>query len=113
MDDPSEMAASRVQGRRRDARVRYKLLFDQAVALFFRIDPVGINFDVNTDEYEPEVATVLPRLLAADSEKAVRTILSEEFNHWFGLDRARGDRLDALAEELWRLRSLWTQAEAP
>jgi hypothetical protein len=34
--------------------------------LLFRHDPVGINFEVNTDEYEPKAGTILPRLHACN-----------------------------------------------
>lgn len=49
---------------RRRLRVEYGNLFDSVAALLFRHDPVGINFDENTDEYQPEAETILPRLRA-------------------------------------------------
>ena len=39
---------------RRQLRAEYGELFDSTAALLFRDDPVGINFEVNPDEYQSE-----------------------------------------------------------
>src|SRR6266513_2027251 len=76
-------------------QARYAGLFAAATDLFFAIDPVGINFETNVDEYEPEVGTVLPRLESAESVEDARQILHEELVSWFGApyEGARTDRL--------------------
>ena len=95
---------------KRDQRERVKAqyagLFPAATALFFRVDPAGINFETNTDEYEPEVGTVLPRLESAGSVGDVARILREEFSSWFG-DSFDGQSTDRLAPELWSLWQAW------
>jgi hypothetical protein len=88
---------------RERVKAQYGGLFVAAADLFFRVDPAGINFAFNTDEYEPEVGTVLPRLESAGSVGDVVRILREEFSNWFG-DSFDGQRTDQLAPELW---SLW------
>jgi hypothetical protein len=45
--------------RRAELRVRFGSLYDFLLALLFEVDPAGINFETNTDEYEPEVDTIL------------------------------------------------------
>jgi hypothetical protein len=40
----------------RRLKEQYGQLFDDLQALFFRHDPMGINFGYNVDEYAPEVA---------------------------------------------------------
>jgi len=56
------------------------------------------------DEYDPEVGTVLPRLRGATSCGDVRTILYEEFLHWFGEDVAgRIEYYDQAAENIWAI----------
>jgi len=45
----------------------YPRLFDTMAEILFRHDPLGINFEHNTDEYPPEVGTILPRLESATS----------------------------------------------
>ena len=103
----SDNAMSEWIADKRDERERVKAqyagLFVAATDLFFRVDPAGINFESNTDEYEPEVGTVLPRLESAGSVGDVARILREEFSSWFG-DSFDGQRTDQLAPELW---SLW------
>jgi hypothetical protein len=53
---------------RRRLRSEYGRLFDSVAVLLFRHDPIGIAFDnENTDEYEPETGTILPRLRGCES----------------------------------------------
>jgi hypothetical protein len=33
----------------------------------FKAGPAGINFEINTDEYDPQVATIIVRLSSAQS----------------------------------------------
>jgi hypothetical protein len=48
---------------RRQLKAEYGQLVDSMSALLFRHDPIGIAFDnENTDEYDPETGTILPRL---------------------------------------------------
>lgn len=71
----------------RAARLKraYGWLYDEALAILFEHDPIGINFETNTDEYAPEAATILPRLAYANSATDLGEIVCEEFEYWFGL----------------------------
>ena len=85
-------------------RRRYKKLFDDVAEIFFRHDPIGINFEHNTDEYEPEVGTVLPRLRRCSSAADVQHVLHEEFVRWFSpADAGPIERYEAPALEIWDL----------
>ena len=89
---------------RRRLKAEYGELFDLTAALLFRHDPIGINFETNTDEYEPEVGTILPRLRGCQSEEQVRRVVQEEFVRWFGADIAgRQEQYAQIAAELWQL----------
>jgi hypothetical protein len=90
--------------RRSHIKRKYPHLFNEASALLFRFDPIGINFEDNTDEYEPEVGTILPRLPHCHSSADARRVVFEEFRKWFGPETA-GDEMkyDAIAAELWVL----------
>jgi hypothetical protein len=68
-------------------------------------DPIGlIQGGAPLDEYDPEVGTVLPRLRGATSCGDVRTILHEEFVHWFGDEVAgRIEHYDQAAESIWAI----------
>ncbi|MBC9071760.1 hypothetical protein IAI53_07250 [Thauera sp. CAU 1555] len=72
--------------------------------LMFEHDPISINFGENTDEYEAEAGSVLPRLKSCASADDVTTIVHEEFQRWFGKDTA-GDRSHyaSLAKDIWGL----------
>lgn len=85
-------------------RKEYQVLYRKVETILFRHDPIGINFEDNKDEYDPEVSTILPRLKKAKSEKDVINIVYEEFVHWFGEDTA-GNKDTAnykeAAKEIW------------
>jgi hypothetical protein len=60
---------------RRRLKSEYGKLFDSAAVLLFRLDPKGINFEENTDEYEAEVETILPRLRDCHSDDDVLQVV--------------------------------------
>ena len=80
----------------------YGELFGEVAALLFRHDPVGISFDDNTDEYEAEVGTILPKLRHCKSANDVRLVVHQEFVRWF--DSATAGQETAYSEiaaEIW------------
>jgi hypothetical protein len=90
-----------------EARNTYGALFDNVSALLFRHDPIGINYITNTDEYDPEARTILPRLSTCRSEDDVLKVVIEEFHHWFGED-IREDKANyqQIAVEIW---DIWSR----
>jgi hypothetical protein len=74
--------------RRRRVKQAYGELYSQTEALFFRHDPIEISFGDNTDEYDAEVSTVLPRRRSCSSAADVQSVLHEEFSRWFGVGTA-------------------------
>jgi hypothetical protein len=91
---------------RRRLKVQYGALFDSMAALLYRYDPIGINFDFdeNTDEYEPEAGTILPRLSSCCSADDVLQVVHEEFVRWFDSGTAGPpEHYKKIASEVWRL----------
>ncbi len=87
---------------RRLLRLQYGALFDEVSTLLFRHDPVGINFETNSDEYEPEVGTILPRLHSCSTVDDVRRVVHEEFVRWFDADTAGSpEHYAKIATEIW------------
>jgi len=85
-------------------RDRFGPLFDDVSAALFRDDPIGINFETNADEYEPEVGTILPRLESCESASDAVRVVHEEFERWFGADTAGpAERYESVAAEIWQL----------
>jgi hypothetical protein len=81
-------------------------LFKALTEALFKSDPMGINFESNTDEYEAEVGTILPRLPACKSEDDALTAIHEEFCRWFGAETAGPkDRYRRVSQDVWKL---WT-----
>ena len=62
---------------------RYGELFSEVSRILFEDAPIQINFGDNTDEYDPEARTIIPRLKNAASEEDVEAIVFEEFCRWF------------------------------
>ncbi len=79
--------------------------------ILFRHDPIGVSFDDNTDEYDSEVGTILPRMSRCASADEVRHVVFDEFQKWFTPEVA-GDEMkyDAIARELW---ALWSAGRSP
>lgn len=89
---------------RRQLRAEYGSLFDSVVALLFSHDPAGINFEINTGEYNYEAATILPRLCTCESAQDVQRVVREEFVRFFDADTAgQEERYRDVASELWQL----------
>ncbi len=84
-------------------------LYEQLAEIFFRHDPVGIDLETHLDEYKPEVAAVLPRLLTAKGVPDVTTILFEEFSRRFGESAGRLEYYEELAADVW---AAWQQSRS-
>ena len=85
------MASTRqeeIERERAALQSRFGDAYTRLEAIFFEEDPIRINFGSNTDEYDPEVRTVLPRLAACSTVEDVQTTVHEEFCAWFDPDTA-------------------------
>ena len=89
----------------RDAiRREYGALFASISAALFEADPVGINFEENTDEYDAEAGTIIPRLGSAKSSEDVQTIVYEEFCRWFGpITAPPREKYASVSVKIWEL----------
>lgn len=84
-------------------RKTYGVLLDRIAAILFETDPLGINFRTNTDEYEPEAATILPRLGEAGSAQDVEKIVHEELCRWFDAeDVGPQENYRVVAATIWQ-----------
>ncbi len=92
----------RARASRHAVQAKDPALFHAISGAMFKHDLIGINFADNTDEYDAEVGTVIPRLSTCQSPKDVASVLHEEFQTWFGADTAGNlaSYLD-LAAEIW------------
>jgi hypothetical protein len=89
---------------RRQLKNKYGELFDSVGALLSRVDPIGINFEINPDEYHPETGTILPRLGTCNSARDVQRVVHEEFVRWFGADDAGPEeKYKGIASAIWEL----------
>jgi hypothetical protein len=79
-------------------------LFAAVSNAMFQRDPIGINFKTNTDEYDAEAGTVIPRLKDCSSSEEVATVLHQEFVRWFGAETAgERTRYVELSKDIWAL----------
>jgi hypothetical protein len=95
---------NRARAVRSAVQARDPTFFAAVSKAMFERDPMGINFTDNTDEYDAEAGTVIPRLAACRSIEEVAQVLLEEFRSWFGVETA-GDipTYRALAADIWLL----------
>jgi hypothetical protein len=110
--DPEVSAKVRAN---REAREKVRAdnpeLFQAISESLFKNDPMGINFNTNTDEYEPEVGTIVPRLQDCTSEQDVLDVVHEEFCAWFDGEATAGPKsnyVDA-ARDIW---DIWRGSKA-
>ncbi len=102
-----------IRAERKVLKDQYGVLFDNIASLLFDADPIGINFEFNTDEYEPEVGTILPRLRSATSVQDVEEIIHEEFCRWFSLEGAGSrEKYQSVAAKIWELWCEFTKSHA-
>ena len=100
--------AEQIRARRNAAKKEYGRLFDTVSGILFQHDPIGINFDHNTDEYEPEVETILPRLKGCNSADDTLNVIHEEFQKWFNGDAGPKKKYAQASEEIW---AAWCNSE--
>jgi hypothetical protein len=81
-------------------KAKFGKLFEEVSAILFRHDPVHINYGSNTDEYDPEVGTILPRLKQCRSAEDVQAVVFDEFGRWFGLPGEQ-ERYGLPSQEIW------------
>ncbi|MCW5669046.1 MAG: hypothetical protein KIT86_05250 [Hydrogenophaga sp.] len=99
-------AIRQTQAERERLRQAHPELFAAVSAAMFHRDPVEINYHFNTDEYDAEAGTVIPRLKDCASAGEVANVLHEEFVRWFGAETAGPrERYLPLSEDIW---AMWT-----
>lgn len=110
---PPEIAARVEAARAARAEVNRKSpeLFERLRRCFFQHDPMGIGFETNTDEYDPEVGTILPRLPQCKSEVDVLEVVHQEFVQWFDADTAGPkSEYQSVSTEVWKI---WREGSRP
>lgn len=95
---------TRIEAEKKNLKDEYGNLVYSISGILLTHDPIGINFGFNTDEYDPETGTILPRLKTCRSAEDVTTVVHEEFQQWFGSDTAGSrDKYNLIAAEIWEL----------
>ena len=98
------MTVDDIRARRKVLRAEYDELYDRVSAILFEEDPIGINFADNTDEYEPEVDTILPRLKTCHTVADVQAVVHEEMVRWFDpVTAGPAERYATIATRIWAL----------
>ena len=95
-------------------RQQYGQVYDEISSILFRHDVAKINFEFNTDEYEPEVDAILPRINDSLSKEDLVNIIYEEFVNFFceRTIKPKG-HIDyiVMADEIWDVWSKRTKRE--
>lgn len=66
-------------------------------------DPMGLlELGAPSDEYAPEIGTIVPRLAPVQGPDDIAGVLHEEFTHWFGAGSVgRRHAYEAPARRIW------------
>ncbi|MGI9584438.1 MAG: hypothetical protein ACR2N7_02495 [Acidimicrobiia bacterium] len=84
----------------RDESKAYQDRVQAVSAVLYELDPIGINFGDNTDEYDPEARTIVARLGDAQpTESDLVKLVHKEFRHWFGIDAGNRSLYVPIAQE--------------
>lgn len=113
-DRAAQLAALREERRR--WQTAHPILFGELLLLFYTYDPMRICSRGNPDssqEYEPEVGTILPRLRQGSSVEDVEQIIYEEFQRWFGSAIKRDAVYQELSTEIVKLLQQYKELEPP
>ena len=76
-------------------------LFATVSTILFECDPIGINFGDNTDEYDAEAGSIIPRLSECTTHDDARRVIYEEFSKWFSGTAGDESRYDDAAKKIW------------
>ena len=105
--DPMPRTRDQILENRRRLRADYGEFLDSTAALLLRHDPIGISFEVNTDEYLTEAETILPRLCNCHAAEDALQVVHEEFVRWFNSDKVGPpEHYKEIASEV---RQLWQE----
>jgi hypothetical protein len=78
----------------------YGVLFSSVSKILFEYDPVGINFENNTDEYDPEAHDIIG-MIQNKNNITTTAICKKVFSKWFSPALARGfSGYGAMAKEI-------------
>ena len=88
---------------RRNEAGALKALVARVEALLFAADPIGMNFETNADEYNPEAVSIVARRGEFESLEALQRVVHEEFVRWFDADTAGPiERYRLVSEQIWQ-----------
>lgn len=82
-----------------------KIIIDlkDIIVILAKHDPVGVIFESNRDEYEPEAKSIIKRIPEMVDESSVQKIVHEEFVRWFDNDIAGSiDKYSRVASDIWQ-----------
>lgn len=96
------MTLERMNETRKRLKQQYGMLFEKITAALFEADPIEINFKSNTDEYDSEARSIIPRLRSCNSAIDVNQIVFEEFCRSFDMESV-GDKqgYERVSEVIW------------
>lgn len=82
-----------------EMKQRFEPAYEWLLEVLLEVDPAGGNFEINADEYEPEVSTILPR---SSSCASVERVLAGKFRRWFGREHSmRPGSCQVAAKCIW------------
>lgn len=93
---------------RRALKARFGDLYAELEAKLFALDPIGINYEDNTDEYDPEVRPILTDIGGCKSSDEILRLVHQVFVRMFDAQMAGARaKYGSIADWLWAERDRW------
>jgi hypothetical protein len=80
--------------------IHYAKNLDDYRLVFNQVDPMGISFDDNSNEYDPEINELLQLAPDFNETETLKLVLSNIFSRYFKGVMVPQDRISLLAERL-------------
>ncbi len=93
---------------------QYLDLYNQVSGVMFEIDPMGINFEDNTDEYNPETDLILPKIKECGTSLELRAVVVDTFVKLFDqkmADQCNQNHFTQIADKIWDLAKHWDESK--
>lgn len=83
---------------------KYNLLINELQKIFNKCDPIGIYYEENNDEYDPEIQSILTKIKIGMDKSQLYELIYREFVYWFDKETVGEKKdYDSLTEEVYKI----------
>jgi len=94
---------------RKRFRAHYRALYDELLEILFRLDPIGVHGQDNTEKFVPEATSILARLRDARTPEDVEQIIHQELRRWYSRRRLANQDPERLTDATIAICRAWNR----